>query len=91
MVYTSIGDAATAHSLWHTQGKSATQQSVFNVTCDHSRRILHVVDHSHPGPRNDKTMVHFDDFFMGMRTSKLSSNVDQAPSWHHSHAPGPVR
>eukprot|EP00965_Chrysotila_dentata_P042859 1422947-Pleurochrysis_carterae.AAC.2 len=56
-------------------GKEGYPIRVFNVTCDHSRRVLHVIDHSHPGARNDKTVVRSDHLVMRMYKGELYSDV----------------
>eukprot|EP00965_Chrysotila_dentata_P210397 6185860-Pleurochrysis_carterae.AAC.2 len=49
---------------------------VYNVAVDHSRRILLVIDHSHPGARNDEALVRFDDLIVGMKNDELYANVE---------------
>eukprot|EP00965_Chrysotila_dentata_P172431 5689971-Pleurochrysis_carterae.AAC.1 len=48
---------------------------VYNVAVDHSRRILHVTNHSHSGARSDKTLARFDDLIVGMHKGELYSQV----------------
>ena len=48
-------------------GKEKLPTVVFNVTCDHARRVLHVSG-PYPGARNDKTIARTDALFEELRT-----------------------
>ena len=40
------------------------------MTVDHNKRVLHCTD-GHPGARNDKSIVGFDKFIMGLKNREI--------------------
>ena len=57
------------HGGWKLQMPART----FNLTANHRRRILSTTT-GHPGRWNDKTLVRFDTFAMGVRTGTVLPN-----------------
>eukprot|EP00965_Chrysotila_dentata_P078480 2585820-Pleurochrysis_carterae.AAC.1 len=55
------------------KGKEGCPTRVYNVACDHTRHVLHVIGHSHPGARNDKSLARFNSLIVGMYRDELHS------------------
>ncbi len=54
----------------HLGPKSSHTTRMFNLTCNHRRRILHTTSGG-PGRWNDQTMVRLDEFIMAIRESTI--------------------
>ena len=56
-------------------GKEGYPTVAYSLTCEHHRKILHVTS-GHPGARNDKTIIRFDEFMMGVHEGTFLSDVE---------------
>ena len=56
-------------------GKEKKATVAYEVTVNHSRRILHISD-GHPGSRNDKTIVKTDTFVQELKDRKILKDVE---------------
>ena len=59
----------------HLGAKSSHTTRMFNLTCNHRRRIIHST-HGGPGRWNDQTMVRLDQFISGVRDGYLLQDND---------------
>jgi len=57
-------------------GREGYPTRVYNVACDLMRRVLHVIEHSHPGACNDRTIVRFDELVIRIHRRELYSDVE---------------
>jgi hypothetical protein len=54
--------------------KQSHPARTYNLTCNHSRRILHTTT-GHPSRWNDKTLAHFDEFMCAVHEGKILQDV----------------
>jgi hypothetical protein len=59
----------------HSGGKLSMPSRTYNLTCNHRRRILSST-RGHPGRWNDKTLVLFDEFVMGIHKGEILQDVE---------------
>lgn len=79
-----VGSVDCTHVLWERcpaqfqstyTGKEKKATVAYEVTVNHSRRILHISD-GHPGSRNDKTIVKTDTFVQELKDRKILKDVE---------------
>ncbi len=60
-------------------GKEGYPTVAYQITCDYHKRILWVID-GHPCSRNDKSIVRFDNFVMGIHRQEI---LNEMPFTHN--------
>ena len=59
----------------HKGFKLSAPARAYNVTCDHSRRILGTTM-GHPGSWNDKTLINFDELIRNVKDGIIPDNFE---------------